>query len=188
MKKRLIIIFTACLFVFTIPKKAEAQRHDHSVVVSPMSLFLGTLNTRYEALSGKKLTIGGRLEYDIAYSSLMILPTGRIYPFTKDAEGLYLEGSAGFRTSWGEFWEDWGDIAFVNFSPQVRLALGGQWFLGKKNNLPLDINFGINVDPLIGSFEQEGQDAGVDGGGVLLGAFLRPVSVLKFRLQMGYAF
>ena len=185
MKIKLLSFSLACLLIFAMPEKASAQRTNHSVVVSPMAIFLGTLNTRYESLSRSKLTWGGRFEYDIAYSSIMVLPTGRIYPFSKEAEGLYLESGAGFRTSWGEFWED-SDIAFTNFSPQVRIALGGQWFLGRKDNLPLDINFGVNVDPFVAAVDEE---TGGDGiGGALVGAFLRPVSVIKFRLQMGYAF
>jgi len=115
-------------------------QNKHSITLSPGSLFLARFNVKYEKLNDSRITYGSRFEFSTAWRSLMVVPYGRIYPFSKESNGLYAEGGVGFRSTFleDEFWDD-PNLSYEKFAPIVRIMIGGQWFAGTKNNIPFDI-------------------------------------------------
>jgi hypothetical protein len=168
------LITTILLFFFV----GTSFGQQNSITLSPGSLFLARFNLKYEKLTAKKLTYGSRLEYSTAWKSLMVVPYGRVYPFSSESTGLFTEFGAGFRST---NLPDFADINFGKFAPVARLMIGAQWFGGKKNNIPFEFGLGLNIDPLVfGNVEE------TDGGSALMG-LVGPFSIFNFRLQTGLA-
>ncbi len=174
MKKNYVLLISLCL---TLPILSQVQ----SITISPISLFGARINLRYEKLTDKKLTYGARTEFSTAFRTLMLIPYGRIYPFSKENKGLYSELGIGYR---GTYFKDFHDptINFTKSAPVCRFMLGGQFFAGKKDNIPFDFGLGINIDPIVFANVEE-----TDGGSVFLG-LLGPFSMINFRIQTGLAF
>jgi hypothetical protein len=181
MKKALLFIF---LFSFSFLKSfSQSNSFSNSVSVSPGSLLFGRANLKYEKLTNSHFSYGSRVEASLLDKGfdkhLWIIPYGRFYFFDRAQNGLYFEGGIGYRARYAKSaeWsskEDWFKSAGV-----VRAYLGGQWFVGRNSNIPIDIGLGINTDARISNLPE-----GVDIGSMLVG----PLSMLNFRIQTGFSF
>lgn len=183
MKKLLLFALSIQLFSFDV--FAQDGVYNNSIVISPGSIFLGRLNTRYERISESNFTYGGRVEASfigLLDRHVWMIPYGRFYFFNKEQNGLYAEGGIGFRLRYQKTWlnsEDYdptvGDI--FKSSAVGRMYLGTQWFTGKKSKTPFDIGLGLNID-----LQNRNVPEGVNIGTLLVG----PMSVFSFRIQTGF--
>lgn len=153
------------------------------ITTSPFTLFS---KWRFEKLTNRKITYGVRAEYFLLpIPSFALLPNSRFYPFSKDASGLYSELAVGPILYSPNIINGLNEEGYTDVSPiqtQVRVGLGIQWFTGKKNNIPIDINLSLNVDTFAHDFTEDIDDAEYTAPLPFFGA----PGVLKLRFQTGF--
>jgi hypothetical protein len=186
MRKLILTSFVCLLFIQAINAQSNYKT---SVSLSPFSFIGGRINTKVERLTGKNLTYGGRLEATFVESDLdkhlWINPFGRLYFFSKEATGLYLEGGAFYRMRYAKSANWTATEDYYKSAPGVRMATGFQWFAGSSKKIPIDVMFGLNVDFGNKNLPSEGIGADVNRAA---NALVGPLNVFLFRLQTGISF
>lgn len=159
--------------------------YSHSVTLSPGSIFLGRINTKFEKLTGSNFSYGAKLEatYVSAFDNhIWLNPYGRFYFFSQEQNGLYSELGVFYRFKYANSFDyteyDVAEYDYFKSAPGARFYLGAQWFTGKQSKIPFDIALGLNLDAQ--QFQNPSEIAPVTG---LLG----PLSLLSVRIQTGIA-
>jgi hypothetical protein len=110
---------------------------------------------------------------------MWIAPYGRYYPFSKEATGLYTEGSVFYRVRYAKSQGYNPNEDYFKSNGGVRIMLGGQWWSGKKTNIPFDIGIGLNFDL---QNNVNPSDIGVAT------SIIGPLNIFCFRIQTGIGF
>jgi hypothetical protein len=159
-------------------KKKQVSDGKNMITFSPFRIFLARLNLKYERVTGKSLTWGTRVEYGGVYQSLFINPFARLYFFDTEATGLYTEfgayGRNQFVSEYDPFYLD-----EISSGAGLRMHLGIQFMVGKKQNKPIDFSLFAQFDSAYDEFsEYESASLAIAG----------PAPILGFRLQTGLKF
>lgn len=186
MKMKKVIYFCLMLSIFSIKLNAQSNSYSNSFSISPGSLFLGRLNTKFEKLSESNFTYGARTEVSFLGTldrHIWVIPYGRFYFFNKEQNGLYAEVGAGYRMRYQKTFSrndsyDPSDPDFFKSAPVGRVYLGTQWFVGKNSKTPFDLSLGFNIDA---------QNFNVPEGASVVTGLIGPLSVFSLRLQTGFA-
>jgi len=155
------------------------------VTFSPFRIFLARINLKYERVTGKSLTWGTRLEYGGIYQSLFINPFVRLYFFDTEATGLYTEFGAYGRN---QFISENDPLYLdeISSGAGLRLHLGIQFMVGKKQNKPVDFSLFAQFDSSLEEYSR--YDFDEESWGNLGIATMGPAPILGFRLQTGLKF
>jgi hypothetical protein len=133
------------------------------------------------------LTYGSRFEFFVG-PTFGVLPNGRLYFFSNEATGLYLEVAVGVvKYPTGNDAPGYETDDFYPWSIQGRFGIGAQFFAGKNNNIPIDLCLSMNLDAWYLAWSSDlANDYGDDGAiGAGLAGLAGPWSVFKFRFQTG---
>lgn len=183
------LIFSLFLFLLFVQVTNAQSEYKTSVSISPFSFIGGRVNTKLELLTGKNITYGGRLEATFVQTDLdkhlWVNPFGRLYFFSKEATGLYLEGGAFYRLRYSKNPNWTATEDYYKSAPGIRMASGFQWFAGSSKKIPIDVMFGFNFDFGRTNLPTTGPGAeAFSAANSLVG----PLNVFLFRLQTGIAF
>jgi hypothetical protein len=168
-----------------LKEKSPASDGKNMITFSPFRIFLARLNFKYERVTDKSLTWGTRVEYGGIYQSLFINPFARLYFFDTDATGLYSEIGAYGRTqllseSSEFYYED------ISSGAGLRLHLGMQFMVGKKQNKPIDFSLFAQFDSALEEYSR--YDFDEESLGNVGIATMGPAPILGFRFQTGLKF
>jgi hypothetical protein len=166
-------------------KKKQVSDGKNMITFSPFRIFLARLNFKYERVTDKSLTWGTRVEYGGIYQSLFINPFARLYFFDTDATGLYSEigayGRSQLLSESSEFY-----LEDISSGAGLRLHLGMQFMVGKKQNKPIDFSLFAQFDSALEEYSR--YDFDEESLGNVGIATMGPAPILGFRLQTGLKF
>ena len=166
-------------------EKTPASDGKNIITFSPFRIFLARLNFKYERVTDKSLTWGTRVEYGGIYQSLFINPFARLYFFDTEATGLYTEfgayGRTQFISEYDQFYLD-----EISSGAGLRIHLGMQFMVGKKQNKPIDFSLFAQFDSALDEYSR--YDFDEESLGNVGIATLGPAPILGFRLQTGLKF
>jgi hypothetical protein len=181
--KRLFLFF---IFFWVSIVGFSQSEIEHGVLISPTRLFSGRLNTKYEKITKSHFTYGGRFEMNVTNAPfdkhIWIAPFGRFYVFSNEANGFYTEVSAFYRIRYAKNDDKYSTYDYYKSNGGARLLVGGQFWTGKKSNIPFDIGIGLNLD--LQNIKNNDNPDVLSTTSSIIG----PLSMFCFRIQTGIGF